>query len=123
MTLISASELAALQDLAQSGMVTTVSVYSQTIEKTDDGQKTTYPASPSFTVQGWLYNQTGPGGTIGVLDGGGGISQQIRLMVPVGTVIVSGDKVVVDGEAFYCQFTSNDDTYPTSLKCYLRVIE
>jgi len=123
MFLINPDELLAIQDLAESGMISTVGVYKQTIVQTDDGQETVYPSSPSFSVQGWLYNQTGTGGTISVLDGGGGIAQQIRLIVPVGTDIISGDKVVVSGEAYFCQYTTAGDTYPPFMRVYLRTIE
>jgi len=123
MALISDAELLAIQDLAESGMISTVAVYKQTIVTTDDGQKTTYPSMPSFSVAGWLFNQTGTGGTISVLDGGGGIAQQIRLIVPVGTNIISGDKIVVSGETYFCQYTTAGDTYPPFMRVYLRTIE
>jgi hypothetical protein len=123
MTLISASELLAIQGVAESGMISTVDVYNPVNEQTEDGQRTGFPATPDFTVNGWLYTQTSPGATIGVLDGGEGLSQQVRLMVPVGTNIRPAAKVVVDGSPYYVQSTTEGETYPPVLRCYLRVIE
>lgn len=123
MSLISDSELAALQGLAESGMTATVAIYNRTTEVTDDGQASVYPSTASSTVLGWLYEMTGNGAQLGILDGAEGISELFRLMVPIGTTLASGDKVVISGRTFIVQHTNLGDTYPTSLKAYLRSVE
>ena len=120
MGLISDSELGALQDLVLSGLKTTVYIYNATNELTDDGQQSVFPSSPSSTVLGWLYEMTPASTTMSVLDGGATLSELFRLLIPIGTVINPGDKVVIGAGTYYVQHTNADNTYPTSLSVALR---
>jgi len=120
MSLISESELAALQDLVLSGLKTTVYIYNRSTIQTPDGQETGYPASPSSTVLGWLYEITPNPVTLSVINGGESLSELFRLLVPIGTNINPGDKIVIGGSDYFAQNTNVDNTYPTSLSVALR---
>jgi hypothetical protein len=122
MTLISASEMLALQSVALSAMATTVSVYNKTINQTDDGQETTYPSTPSSVVQGMLYETTPDSATINVLNGAGGVAEDFWMLVPVDTDVGAGDMVMVGSTQFFVQNTSSDDTYQPALTLALRRI-
>jgi hypothetical protein len=88
--------------------------------QTDDGQETTYPATPSSTVLGWLYEMTPNAGTLTIIDGGESLSELFRLLLPVGTVIGSGDKAVVGSSTFYVQHVNEDNTHLPVLVAALR---
>ncbi len=120
MTLISDSEMAALRDVALSGMVTSVAIYNRTTVETPDGQETDYPATPSSTVQGWLYELTPYSNAVTVISGGEGMSEFFRLLLPVGTTIAVGDKAVIGSGTYYVQNTGEDNTYKPTLTVSLR---
>jgi hypothetical protein len=120
MSLISDTEMEALRDLVLSGMETTVYVYNRTTTQTADGQETSYPASPSSTVIGWLYEITPNATAMSVINGGEDLSELFRLYVPIETVINSGDKVVIGVGTYYVQHTNADNTYRTSMSVALR---
>ena len=120
MSLISDSELGALQDLVLSGLRTTIYIYNATNVVTEDGQESTYPSTPSSTVFGWLYEITPNSTALSVLDGSQTLSELFRLLIPIGTVIGPNDKVVVGTGSYYVQHTNSDNTYPTSLSVALR---
>ena len=120
MSLISDSELGALQDLVLSGLKTTVYVYNRSTVQTEDGQETGYPTSPSFSVLGWLYEITPNATAMSSINGGETLSEIFRLLVPIGTNINPGDKIVIGAGTYYTQHTNADNTYPTSLSVALR---
>ena len=120
MTLVSDSEMAALRAVALSGMVTTIYIYHATNVRTEDGNEAGYPSTPSITVLGWLTERTPDSTTMGVNDGGQSLSEQFRLLLPVGTVIGANDKVVVGSGIYYVQHTSSDNTYQPMLDVALR---
>lgn len=120
MSLLSASELAAIQSVAQSGMVTSVSIYHGARTQTANGQTWAYPAAADLTVNGWLYEMTGAAAKLGVIDGGTAVSEMFRLTLPIGTDCRVGDKVVIGGLSHYVQHTNAGDSYPAWLICYLR---
>lgn len=120
MSLLSASELAAVQGVAQSGMQTSVAIYHGAKTQTDDGQEWGYPASPDLTVLGWLREITPSSAKLDVIDGQTAISETHRLFLPVGTDARTGDKIVIAGLEYVCQRTNKGDTYPAALVCWLR---
>lgn len=121
MTLISDEELAAIQEVAESGMKTLVSIYHGAVTRTANGQELTYPDTPDVTVYGWLTEMTPQSSKLNVIDGQTAISETHRLMLPVGTDCRSGDKIVIGAHAYTAQHTNDGDTYPAALVCYLRI--
>ena len=120
MSLLSDSEMAAIQSIAQLGMKTSVSIFHGARTQTANGQAWAYPTTADLTVNGWLYEMTGAAAKLGVIDGGTAISEMFRLTLPVGTDCRIGDKVVISGLSFYVQHTNEGDTYPAWLICFLR---
>jgi hypothetical protein len=112
--------MAALRDVAMSGMTSTVYIYNRSTTQTEDGQETSYPATPSSTVLGWLYEMTPDAGTLTIISGGESLSELFRLLLPVGTTIASGDKVIVGNSIFYVQHLNEDNTHLPVLVAALR---
>ena len=121
MSLLSASELAAVQDVALSGMTTSVAIYHGVHTRTDNGQKWGYPTTPDLTVLGWLTEKTPGSAKFDVIDGQTAISETHRLFLPIGTDCRAADKAVIAGIDYIVQHTNQGDTYPAALTCYLRV--
>lgn len=121
MSLLSDSELAAIQGVALSGMTTSVGIYHGATVKNDTGQKWAYPTTPDLTVLGWLTELTGQSPRLDVIDGQTAVSETHRLFLPVGTDCRVGDKVVINSGNFIVQSVNQDDTYPAALRCYLRI--
>lgn len=121
MSLLSASELAAVQAVAQSGMTTPVAIYHGDTVKIDGGSKWAFPATADLTVLGWLTEMTGMSSKLDVIDGQTAVSETHRLFVPVGTDLRVGDKVVIGSASFYVQSVNQDDTYPAALRAWLRI--
>lgn len=121
MSLISPSEMAALRDLAVSGMTQTFAVYHLVKATNDDGQSTTYPATPDFSVIGWNREITPNSMTATTNAGEIGTLETHRLLVPVGTDIRPGDKVTHGVDVFYVQHTSSSDTYQPYLSVAMRL--
>jgi hypothetical protein len=120
-SLLSASQLAAIQGVAQSGMTKTVSIYHGTSIKTDNGQKWGYPATPDLTALGWITELTPNSTKLDVINGQTSLSETHRMFLPIGTDCRSGDKVVSGSTTFIVQHTNSDDTYPAALTCAMRV--
>jgi hypothetical protein len=121
MSLISDSEMAAIQDLAISGMKTSVAIYHGANTQTPNGRAWGFPSTPDATVLGWLTQKT-PGGTkLDVIDGQTAVSETHRLFLPVGTDCRAADKVVIAGLTYIVEHTNAGDTYPAALTCYLRI--
>lgn len=123
MTLVSDSEMAALQDLAESGMTTSASVYHETVTAGEGGRVAAYSATLAFTVLGWFTAFTGASARTGINAGEAGTAETYRLLVPPGTDIRNGDKVVVGGTTFFVQSTSAENTYQPYLAAFMRLFE
>lgn len=123
MSLVSVSEMAALRATAESGMESTVTIYYRTVSRTEDGLQESFDATASLTVIGWLTEATSTSAMTGVLDGAVAISEVFQLHLPVGTVIHSGDKVVVSGAEYMVQHTNVENTYLPMITCSLRKVE
>lgn len=120
--LLSDNELAAIQSVAQSGMVSSVALYRKAKTQTADGWTEQWPATPSQTVVGWLYETTGPGTAIGVIAGALGVLEQAWLRLPVGTDVQSGDKAVVNGAEYIVEHTNAASTYQPWVSCGVKAV-
>lgn len=121
MVLISDSELVALRGVAESGMTTTAYVYRRTKETTASGQQSIWPATPTSTIKGWMFSEPTP--VIGLNAGEMALVNTYRWFCPVGTDILSGDKLVVGGNEFMVSDTTGESTWLPLLRCSLRRVE
>lgn len=94
MSLISPSELAAIQSLAESGMTSRATILTQSVVATDDGQENVW-ATSALDVPCWVHYVTGVAQTLGALAGGVEISQTFAIRLPVGTEVNPADHIVV----------------------------
>lgn len=120
MSLVSASELAALRDVAQLGMQTEVMVLTRTTVQNDDGQGDFWP-NTGPTYLGWLYSEPTPQIT---LNAGEQVTvNTYRLFFPVGTAIAPGDHCLIEGSYFTVSDTNAESTWLPLLRCSLRRLE
>lgn len=119
MTLLTASELASIQAVAESGMAGTATILTSAIVETDDGQETVW-ATVGEDVPCWVKENTGPSATLGALAGGVGISEPFLIRLPVGSQAFSGDKLAIGTALYLIQHANNDDTYAPWLVCACR---
>lgn len=117
--LVSDAEMAALQDVALSGMQTDVSIYTRATEQTDDGQESVWTLSS--TAKGWLYSTPTP--VITLVSGEMTTVNTYRLFLPVGTAIVPGDHAVIGGQTFIVSDTTAESTWKPLLRVSLRFAE
>lgn len=120
MSLVSDAEMAALREVAVSGMTTPVAIYHLVTTAGEGGRVSAYPASADATVDGWLTQLTTPNSVIGVNAGEAVITETHRLFVPVGTDLRVADKLVIGGEPFIVQSTSGTNTFQPLLSAGLR---
>jgi hypothetical protein len=116
MTLISASELAALRGVAELGMVTPASVYRKQNVEDENGQHSEWTLQS--TVQGWLYSEPTPILTINA--GQLADVNTVRFFCPVGSDVQTGDKLVVSGSEYTVSDTNSEGTWLPLLRCSLR---
>jgi hypothetical protein len=116
--LLSATELAALRDLVESGMETDVTIRRRTTVEGDLGDVATFTTVAA--VKGWIREITTAAAGIGEVGGVVAIPETHRLFVPVGTDLESGDLVIVNGDGFRVQHTDAGGTYLTHLTAILR---
>jgi len=122
MTLISASELAAVQSVAESGMIASVYIQTRTTDTTSpDGWVETF-VEATQPVRGWLYEFTPGGATIGETAGAMGLAEQSWLRLPVGTAIGSGDRARIGTNVFVIQHTNDSSTYQPWVACAVRLV-
>ena len=122
MTLISASELAAIQAVAESGMNTSVYIQRRVTNRDDEDGWTETWVEDTQSVLGWLYEFTPGGATIGVIAGQMGLSESVWLRVPIGTNISSGDRARIGSNVFKIEHTNEDSTYRPWIACAVRII-
>ena len=119
MSLLSPSELNAIRTVAPSGMQTTVNLFR--LKTTDNavGTEQTYP--PNGTVKGWLYSTPTP--TITLVSGEQAIVNTYRLFLPIGTDILTGDRVVIGAQEYTVSDTDAESTWLPMLTVSLRKVE
>ena len=126
--LITDNQMAAIREIAEKGMVTTVTIYRRSgvvpSSSDDYGDNVEYDeTTPSKrgSVQGWL--RTAPAQQAEV-DGGMVITDAIwELRVPVGTDILAGDEVEIKGTSYDVASIDSDTTLLPYIKCNLRTRE
>lgn len=119
MTLVSASELAALRGVAELGMTTTAIVQRRTTVTDVDGSHSAW--TPGITITGWMFSEVSPVLTINA--GETALVNTYRWFCPVGTDIRSGDKLTVSGNEFQVSDTNEESTWLPLLRCSLRRVE
>jgi hypothetical protein len=124
--LLSATQLAAVQQVALSGMQSAVTVYRRTDSPVvadnayGDDALTWVETSESRVadVKGWLYSTPNP---VQETDTGAVVTvNTYRLYLPVGTDVEPGDRVVVGVEEFTVSDTTHETTWPALLSVSLR---
>lgn len=122
MTLISASELAAIQGLGQSGMSSVATILTRIVVETVDGQESQW-ATVGDDVVCWIKQITGDASTLGAVSGAVGISQLVNIRFPVGTAVASGDQIAVGSTIYMAEAANDSDSYPNWLEMACRVIQ
>lgn len=118
--LLSASELAAVQEVALSGMQTSVTVWRKSNVSTDDGMKSTW-TQVGKPINGWLHSTPTP--VITLVSGALATVNTYRLFLPVGSDVTPGDQVTIGSMRYVLSDTTNDETWPALLRCSLRLAE
>ena len=122
--LVSDREMAALQGIAELGMVDECTILTQTnvvggLEGDTDYE---YGTPASITVKCWLWETLGSENA--ELTGGvEAITTAYRLYLPVGTPIENGDRVVIKGQTYIALATNAENTYRPVLRVALRRAE
>ncbi len=122
MTLISASELAAIQTVAQSGMQSSASILTRATLETPDGQQSVW-ATSALDVPCWVKQITGDASILGAVSGAIAIGQLVNIRVPIGTDVSAGDYIIVDTITYTVQAGNQSDTYPAWWEYACRVLE
>lgn len=115
MTLLSTSQLAAIQNLGRLGMTTAVTIYQISTDSgldldDDPYGSATETSSTGTTTVGWLVGRwvTERGQGAGDID----TTTPYRLRLPVGTLIDPGWEVEIGGHRYFVVDTGSDQTWP-----------
>ena len=122
MTLLTASELAAVRGVAESGMETTCTILTRATVVTDDGQESVW-ATSALDVPCWIKQITGDASTLDGISGAVGIAQLVNIRLAVGTDVRAGDEIAVGSTIYTVQAGNQDDTYAPWWEFACRVIE
>jgi hypothetical protein len=122
MTLISDSEMAAIRQVAESGLITPVYLQTKVIDReAADGWSETWTEATT-PVNGWLYEITSSGATLDRVAGAVGLAETLWLRLPAGTVIAAGDRARVGSSIFVIQHTNDESTYQPWLVCGVKIV-
>ena len=121
MPLVSASQMSALQAVAETGFITPVTLRKRVFSENVYGDEQTESFPVSGSAMGWLRSM--PAGVLDVISGAAGDVADFRLFLPVGTDISNGDRVEIDGRQFIVQDTAKESTYQVLLRVFLRRVE
>lgn len=124
MSLLTTSQLAAIQKVGEEGMTATVSifpaVYDSGLDDDDHphGSDLNYATTASATVKGWLVGRwdNARGADVGDID----TTTVYRLRIPVGTDIEPGWNVQISGNQYAVIDAGTDQTWPEWLTCIVR---
>lgn len=127
MTLLSASELSAIQALGIEGMTASVeifpSIYDTGGDLTDDpyGSSLTFATTASATVSGWLVGhwEDSRNTDVGDLN----TTTVYRLRLPVGTSIDVGWHVEINDNTYLVIDAGTDQTWPEWLTCVVKRVK
>jgi len=117
---ISPSEIAALQGIAELQMTTPVVVMRETIIEGAEGDDVSVYATVGFP-SGWLSSRTTP--VITIVGGIQALVNTYRLYLPVGTDIESGDQAIIESRTFTVSDTTAESTLQPMLEVSLRRAE
>lgn len=117
--LLSTTELAAIRGVAESGMVTPVQLLRLIVTEGPTGDEEGW--ADNGTVQGWVYSTPTP--MITVVSGAQALVNTYRLFVPVGTDILTGDRVGIGIEQYTVSDTTAESTWLPMLTVSLRKVE
>lgn len=117
MPLVSTAQLNALRSLVEEGMETWVDIYPKVEVETPSDTSVEWPTK-SQTLKGWLRSD--PANRFAVDVGVTEAQAPFRLLLPVGTEIHSGDRVVISGDTYTVVDTNVENTLKVSLRCWLR---
>lgn len=118
MSLLSASQLTAIQNLGELGMTSAVTIYSIETNTDDDPYgSASITSTTGTTVSGWLVGRwaTDRGQGAGDVD----TTTMYRLRLPVGTLIEPGWEVEVGSHRYHVIDAGTDQTWPEWLACTL----
>lgn len=120
--LVSDLEMAALQEVAEAGMVDDVTIVTQTPDPggLEGDSEQTY--TTTITVKGWLW-ETLASDNAELTGGIESVTTAYRLYLPVGTPIENGDRVIIKGATYIVLATNAENTYRPVLRCALRRAE
>ena len=122
MSLVSASELAGLKVIAESGMTSRATIQKRATAQTVNGQQSGWTTSAT-NVPCWVYQATPLGGTLGNIAGAVGISQTFSIRFAVGTDVNSGDHVIVGAVTYLVEQDNSESTISPWLVCGARALE
>lgn len=122
MTLISPSELLAIQSIAESGMTGTATILTRATVETANGQESVW-ATVGEDVPCWVKQVTGDSALLGAISGGVGIGQVFNVRVPIGSAVNSGDELAIGSIIYSVESQNQSDTYPAWLECNVRTVE
>lgn len=117
--MLSDNELGALREVAESAMVTPVTILRLTTSQGLEGDVSSYAAVA--TVLGNLYSEPAP--VLSEIGGVQAIVNTYRLFVPVGTDIRVADHVMIGSKTFTVSDTNVETTWTTQLRCSLRSVD
>jgi hypothetical protein len=116
--LMSARQLAALQEVALMGMQTPVTIKRRTTTDTDYGDKDEVSFTTVTSTLGWFHSTPTP---MQEQDTGSVVTANTyRLFLPVGTDVRDGDQVSVGSTTYVVSDTTSESTWKALLSCSLR---
>jgi hypothetical protein len=119
--MLSASEIAALQEVGHTTLISEVKVYRESSAEGPEGDVTSYSSSPVLTLPGWLVEVTPATAVQEAVGGVMGVPEVFQLYVPPDSDVRPADQVTVDGSMrFTVEHTNDEDTYRLFLNLTLR---
>lgn len=123
--MLSAKQLAAIQDLGKKSLTVSCTIYKRQPFAFDDsnpyGDDTVTFATVGTTVNGWLVPSSATDFSLDVAQIISSSNSALR--VPVGTDIEPGDKVVVLSDTYYCSESTTEQTWPEWTVVRLRKVQ
>ena len=124
MTLLSASQMAAIRSMGEKGMTVDVTIRRINAYAIDDsnpfGDDDVSYATTTVTVKGWLISNMGrdfeedSDRIVAVHD--------FTLRIPVGTAVDARDIATIAGVDYTVMETNAEDTWPEWTECYLKKV-
>ena len=100
-------------------MVQMAHILTRATIETADGQESVW-ATSALDIPCWVYEVTPTTATLGPISGALGIAEVFSVRLPIGTVVLSGDHLIVAGLTYDVQHTNDETTYAPWLDCACR---